>query len=76
MAIALLWVLFLLVARKTDQATRTEEDLASLDALLMDEKAFPLDLADLDFKRFMERIGIDLKAEDRIRHEENRKGRE
>ena len=76
LAIALLWVLFLFVTRQTDQLTRTEEALASLDALLGDEKALPMDLADLDFKRYMERMGIDLKAEDRLRPEENRKRRE
>ena len=76
LAIALLWVLFLFVTRQMDQATRTEEALASLDALLGDEKALPMDLADLEFKRYMERMGIDLKAEGRLRPEENRKRRD
>ena len=76
LAIALLWVLFLFVTRQTDQATRTEEALASLDALLGDDNALPMDLTDLDFKRHMEMMGIDLKAEDRLRPEKNRKKRE
>ncbi len=76
LAIALLWVLFLFVTRQTDQATRTDEALASIDALLGDGNALPMDLADLDFKRHMERMGIDLKAEERLRPEENRKRRD
>jgi len=35
-----------------------------------------MDLADLDLKMYMERMGIDLKAEGNLRPEENRKREE
>jgi len=76
LAIALLWVLFLIVTRQADQATRTEEALATLDALLGEEKISQMGLADLYLKMYMERMGIDLKAEGYLRLEENRKREE
>ena len=75
LAIALLWFLFLIVTRQTGQATKAEEALATLDALLGEEKALPMDLAGLDFKAYMEKIGVDLK-EDYLKPEEHRKRKE
>jgi hypothetical protein len=76
LAIALLWFLFLIVTRQTGQATKAEEALATLDALLDEEKALPMDLADLDFQSFMEKVGVDLKAENNLKHGEDRKREE
>ena len=70
LAIALLWFLFLIVTRQTEQATKAEEALASLDVLLGEEKALPMDLVGLDFKAYMEKIGVDLK-EDYLQPEEH-----
>jgi len=75
LAIALLWFLFLIVTRQTGQATKTEEALATLDALLGEEKALPLDLTGLDFKAYMEKIGVDLK-DDYLKPKEHRKRKE
>jgi hypothetical protein len=75
LTIALLWFLFLIVTRQTGQATRAEEALATLDALLGEEKALPMDLAGPDFKAYMEKIGVDLK-EGYLKPEEGRKSKE
>jgi hypothetical protein len=76
LAIALLWFLFLIVTRQTGQATKAEEALASIDALLGEEKALPMDLAGIDFKAYMEKVGVDLKADGYIKTEEHRKRKE
>jgi hypothetical protein len=75
LAIALLWFLFLIVTQQTGQSTKAEEALASLDALLGEEKALPMDLVGLDFKAYMEKIGVDLK-EGYIKPEEHRQRKE
>lgn len=76
LAIALLWFLFLIVTQQTGQATKAEEALTSLDALLGEEKALAMGLAGLDFNAYMDKVGVDLKAEGYIKPEEHRKRKE
>ena len=76
LAIALLWFLFLIVTRQTGQAMKEEEALAILDTMLGEERAIPMDLAGLDFKAYMEKVGVDLKADGCLNPEEDRKSKE
>ena len=76
LAIALLWFLFLIVTRQTGQATKAEEALATLDAMLGEEKILPMGLAGPDFKAYIEKVGVDLKAEGHLKPREDRKSRE